>query len=62
MSGDSGLFGRAVPWYAPEDLSLPKPWCGLVNGITGYLYYWNPYTNATWYERPTGAPLPLVGP
>jgi hypothetical protein len=48
--------------YAPEDQTLPKPWCGLVDGITGYLYYWNPYTNVTQYERPTAAPLPLMSP
>jgi hypothetical protein len=48
--------------YASEDPSLPKPWRGLVDGITSYLYYWNPYTNVTQYEWPTAAPLPLVGP
>jgi hypothetical protein len=48
--------------YAPENPSLPKPWRGLIDSITGYLYYWNSYTNVTRYERPTAAPLPLVGP
>ncbi|XP_021733054.1 ATP-dependent RNA helicase-like protein DB10 [Chenopodium quinoa] len=43
------------PRYAPEDPSLPKPWRGLVDGKTGYLYFWNPETNVTQYERP-GAP------
>jgi hypothetical protein len=62
MSSGSGSSGRAAPLYAPEDTSLPKPWHGLVDGITGYLYYWNPYTNITQYERPTAAPLPVVGP
>ncbi|EPS71775.1 hypothetical protein M569_02982, partial [Genlisea aurea] len=38
--------------FAPEDPSLPKPWKGLVDGKTGYLYYWNPETNATQYEKP----------
>ena len=40
------------PRYAPEDPSLPKPWRGLVDGKTGYLYFWNPETNVTQYERP----------
>ncbi|GAB2283788.1 hypothetical protein Dimus_018278 [Dionaea muscipula] len=40
------------PRYAPEDPTLPKPWRGLVDGQTGYLYYWNPETNVTQYERP----------
>jgi hypothetical protein len=62
MLSGSGSFGRAAPLYAPEDPSLPKPWRGLVDVITNYLYYRNPYTNATQYERPTAAPLPLVGP
>ncbi|KAL2528974.1 DEAD-box ATP-dependent RNA helicase 46 [Forsythia ovata] len=38
--------------YGPEDPTLPKPWKGLVDGKTGYLYYWNPETNITQYERP----------
>lgn len=42
----------AGPRYAPEDPTLPKPWKGLVDGKTGYLYYWNPDTNVTQYERP----------
>lgn len=45
----------AAPRYAPEDPSLPKPWKGLVDGKTGYLYYWNPETNVTQYERPSGS-------
>jgi hypothetical protein len=60
--GRSGSSGRAAPWYAPEDPSLPKLWRGLVDGITGYLYYWNPDTNVTQHERPAAAPLPLMGP
>ncbi|PIA40597.1 hypothetical protein AQUCO_02500359v1 [Aquilegia coerulea] len=40
------------PRYAPEDPTLPKPWKGLVDGTTGYLYFWNPETNITQYERP----------
>ncbi|WRX21404.1 Helicase [Theobroma cacao] len=43
----------AGPRYAPPDPTLPKPWKGLVDGKTGYLYFWNPVTNVTQYERPT---------
>ena len=43
------------PRYAPEDPSLPKPWRGLVDGKTGYLYFWNPETNVTQYERPASS-------
>ncbi|XP_024996140.1 ATP-dependent RNA helicase-like protein DB10 isoform X2 [Cynara cardunculus var. scolymus] len=45
----------AGPRYAPEDPTLPKPWRGLVDGKTGYLYFWNPETNVTQYERPSGS-------
>ncbi|KAK6155204.1 hypothetical protein DH2020_009452 [Rehmannia glutinosa] len=41
--------------YAPEDPSLPKPWKGLVDDKTGYLYYWNPETNITQYEKPVAS-------
>lgn len=41
--------------YAPEDPTLPKPWKGLVDGRTGYLYFWNPETNITQYERPSSS-------
>ncbi|ONM01128.1 Transcription factor TFIIE alpha subunit [Zea mays] len=60
MSSGSGSSGRVAPLYALEDPSLPKPWRVLVDGITGYLYYWNSYTNVTQYERPMAAPLPLI--
>ncbi|KAF8390433.1 hypothetical protein HHK36_024959 [Tetracentron sinense] len=43
------------PRYAPEDPTLPKPWKGLVDGSTGYIYFWNPETNVTQYERPVGS-------
>ncbi|KHG16462.1 DEAD-box ATP-dependent RNA helicase 46 -like protein [Gossypium arboreum] len=43
----------AGPTFAPPDPTLPKPWKGLVDGKTGYLYFWNPITNVTQYERPT---------
>ncbi|KAK9061709.1 hypothetical protein SSX86_018892 [Deinandra increscens subsp. villosa] len=46
----------AGPRYAPEDPTLPKPWRGLVDGKTGYLYFWNPETNVTQYQRPTPPP------
>lgn len=63
MSGGSATAG---PRFAPEDPTLPKPWKGLVDGNTGYLYYWNPETNVTQYERPTAQPnlasLPNGGP
>ncbi|XP_048328075.1 DEAD-box ATP-dependent RNA helicase 46 isoform X2 [Ziziphus jujuba] len=49
----------AGPRYAPEDPTLPKPWRGLVDGKTGYLYFWNPETNVTQYERPMGLAPPL---
>ncbi|KAM0954978.1 hypothetical protein ACFX15_022843 [Malus domestica] len=48
----------AGPRYAPEDPTLPKPWRGLVDGKTGYLYFWNPETNVTQYDRPTSSAPP----
>ncbi|XP_050377088.1 uncharacterized protein LOC126794418 [Argentina anserina] len=42
----------STPQYAPADPTLPAPWRGLINGSSGSLYYWNPETNATQYERP----------
>lgn len=41
--------------YAPEDPTLPKPWKGLVDGKTGYLYFWNPESNMTQYEKPVAS-------
>ncbi|XP_062005459.1 uncharacterized protein LOC133722599 [Rosa rugosa] len=40
------------PWYAPADPTLPSPWRGLIDGSSGSLYYWNPETHQTQYERP----------
>ncbi|KAL2341614.1 hypothetical protein Fmac_009554 [Flemingia macrophylla] len=40
------------PRYAPDDPTLPQPWKGLIDGSTGLLYYWNPETNVTQYEKP----------
>jgi len=54
---------EVAPAYAPEDPTLPKPWTGLIDGSTGVLYYWNPETNATQYEKPAALPPPLaMGP
>ncbi|KAL5227687.1 hypothetical protein ABZP36_015952 [Zizania latifolia] len=44
------------PRYAPPDPTLPKPWKGLIDGNTGYLYFWNPETKAVQYDRPTAPP------
>lgn len=49
------MAATAGPRYAPEDPTLPKPWRGLVDGNTGYLYFWNPETNVTQYEKPGGS-------
>lgn len=53
----TSTVSSAGPRYAPADPTLPKPWRGLVDGKTGYLYFWNPETNVTQYERPK-APTP----
>ena len=47
------------PRYAPDDPSLPTPWKGLIDGSTGVLYYWNPETNVTQYEKPASLAPPL---
>ncbi|OVA16705.1 WW domain [Macleaya cordata] len=47
------------PRYAPDDPTLPKPWKGLIDGSTGILYYWNPETNITQYEKPASLAPPL---
>ncbi|ONK54910.1 uncharacterized protein A4U43_UnF9810 [Asparagus officinalis] len=47
---------EVAPSYAPEDPSLPKPWTGLIDNSTGALYYWNPETNVTQYEKPVALP------
>ncbi|XWS44160.1 hypothetical protein CRYUN_Cryun15aG0020800 [Craigia yunnanensis] len=49
---DTATVSSGGPRYAPPDPFLPKPWKGLVDGKTGYLYFWNPVTNVTQYERP----------
>lgn len=49
------------PRYAPDDPTLPQPWKGLIDGSTGLLYYWNPETNVTQYEKPApSAPAPAA--
>ncbi|MCO5551741.1 hypothetical protein L7F22_005245 [Adiantum nelumboides] len=50
--------------FAPADPTLPPPWKGLVDGNTGYIYYWNTETNVTQYEKPLPpqAPPHLVPP
>uniref|UniRef100_A0ACD5VDZ1 Uncharacterized protein n=1 Tax=Avena sativa TaxID=4498 RepID=A0ACD5VDZ1_AVESA len=56
------------PRYAPPDPTLPKPWKGLIDGNTGYLYFWNPETRVTQYDRPVAppsadpAPVPVAQP
>ncbi|EPS66944.1 hypothetical protein M569_07831 [Genlisea aurea] len=47
------------PRYAPDDPTLPEPWKGLIDGSTGLMYYWNPETNVTQYERPASFTPPL---
>ncbi|XP_019096908.1 PREDICTED: DEAD-box ATP-dependent RNA helicase 40 [Camelina sativa] len=59
MATTEATPASAGPRYAPEDPTLPKPWKGLVDGSTGILYYWNPETNVTQYERPSAPPPPL---
>ncbi|KAM0827883.1 hypothetical protein ACQ4PT_067897 [Festuca glaucescens] len=50
------------PRYAPADPTLPKPWKGLIDGTTGYLYFWNPETKVTQYDRPMGPPPAAPAP
>ncbi|KAJ3694277.1 hypothetical protein LUZ60_009757 [Juncus effusus] len=47
------------PRYAPPDPSLPKPWRALIDGATGNVYFWNPLTKVTQYDRPSTADPPL---
>ncbi|KAI7997401.1 DEAD-box ATP-dependent RNA helicase 46 [Camellia lanceoleosa] len=46
----TAAVSSAGPRYAPKDPTLPKPWKGLVDGKTVYLYFWNLETNVTQYE------------
>ncbi|KAG6484856.1 hypothetical protein ZIOFF_053381 [Zingiber officinale] len=56
--------GSLGPQYAPDDPTLPKPWKGLIDSNTGFLYYWNPETNITQYEKPAASipSLPTSAP
>lgn len=54
----AAVAASSGPRYAPEDPTLPRPWRGLVDGKTGYLYFWNPETNVTQYERPISSGPP----
>ncbi|KAL8193528.1 hypothetical protein R6Q57_026663 [Mikania cordata] len=56
MDASAATTTSTGPRYAPEDPTLPKPWKGLVDGKTGYLYFWNPETNVTQYQRPNPQP------
>ncbi|KAI7750371.1 hypothetical protein M8C21_014697 [Ambrosia artemisiifolia] len=56
MAAAAATTTSAGPRYAPADPTLPKPWRGLVDGRTGNLYFWNPETNVTQYQRPKPPP------
>ncbi|WOL02968.1 ATP-dependent RNA helicase-like protein DB10 [Canna indica] len=64
MTASSASYSSSKrPRYAPVDPTLPKPWRGLIDGNTGYLYFWNPETKVTQYERPvsiTNEPTPCL--
>ncbi|KAK3007114.1 hypothetical protein RJ639_016183 [Escallonia herrerae] len=63
MSSAEAASAALGPRYAPDDPTLPNPWKGLIDGSTGLLYYWNPETNTTQYEKPATLPPPLpAGP
>ncbi|XP_066317069.1 DEAD-box ATP-dependent RNA helicase 14-like isoform X3 [Miscanthus floridulus] len=55
MASSASAPASKGPRYAPPDPTLPKPWRGLIDGNTGYLYFWNPETKVTQYERPVAA-------
>ncbi|CAD6232993.1 unnamed protein product [Miscanthus lutarioriparius] len=44
MASSASAPASKGPRYAPPDPTLPKPWRGLIDGSTGYLYFWNPET------------------
>jgi ATP-dependent RNA helicase DDX5/DBP2 len=63
MASSASAPASTGPRYAPPDPTLPKPWRGLIDGNTGYLYFWNPETKVTQYERPVAAvPAPQSQP
>ncbi|KAG2595384.1 hypothetical protein PVAP13_5KG070500 [Panicum virgatum] len=55
MASSASAPASKGPRYAPPDPTLPKPWRALIDGNTGYLYFWNPETKVTQYERPVAA-------
>ncbi|KAL8545802.1 hypothetical protein ACS0TY_005792 [Phlomoides rotata] len=57
MATAGATYRPASVQYAPQDPTLPKPWRGLVDTHTGYLYFWNPVTNVTQYEKPVASPI-----
>ncbi|RLN23305.1 hypothetical protein C2845_PM07G00330 [Panicum miliaceum] len=58
MASSASAPASKGPRYAPPDPTLPKPWRALIDGNTGYLYFWNPETKVTQYERPVAAVAP----
>ncbi|KAJ1282391.1 hypothetical protein BS78_03G048300 [Paspalum vaginatum] len=58
MTSSAPASASKGPRYAPPDPTLPKPWRALIDGNTGYLYFWNPETKVTQYERPVAAAPP----
>ncbi|KAF8704836.1 hypothetical protein HU200_031074 [Digitaria exilis] len=63
MASSAPATASKGPRYAPPDPTLPKPWRALIDGNTGYLYFWNPETKVTQYDRPVGpAPAPPSQP
>jgi len=56
VDGRTG-YAPADARFVPADPTLPLPWRALVDGKTGYTYYWNPVMNITQYDKP----LPPVG-
>ncbi|KAI4963921.1 hypothetical protein ZWY2020_008673 [Hordeum vulgare] len=62
MAGAEAAADASGPRFAPDDPTLPAPWKALIDGET--LYYWNPETNLTQYDKPGAAapPLPAAAP
>uniref|UniRef100_A0A804NJD7 RNA helicase n=1 Tax=Zea mays TaxID=4577 RepID=A0A804NJD7_MAIZE len=60
---ETATVDSSGPRFAPDDPTLPVPWKALIDGAT--LYYWNPETNVTQYEKPAataGVPPLAAGP
>ncbi|VAH73205.1 unnamed protein product [Triticum turgidum subsp. durum] len=62
MAGAEAAADSSGPRFAPDDPTLPAPWKALIDGET--LYYWNPETNLTQYDKPGAAapPVPAAAP